>query len=73
MVLLAADVAENTLKKVTQACGKIPVPCLKVSDRQALESALGKDNCTVVGLSVRAHINTIQRLVPMLQGLKGLQ
>lgn len=72
-VLVAADVAENTLKKVTLACEKASVPCLKVCDRSALESALGKDNCTVIGLAVRANINTIQRLVPMLHGLKGLQ
>ena len=72
-VLLAADSAENTVKKMTIATDNTHKQMAKACTRMQLEAALGKGNCTVVGLSSRANINEIKRLVPLWQGLKGLQ
>ena len=71
-ILVAEDIAANTLKKVTLACENVEAKWLKVCSRAQLESALGKENCTVIGLSARANINQIMRLIPIWQGLKGL-
>lgn len=72
-LLVAADAAQNTAKKVTLACEKTHAKCLTVCERSLLEGALGKDNCTVIGLSSRANINEVHRLATLWHGLKGLQ
>lgn len=72
-LLVAVDAAANTMKKVTLASEKMQAKCLTVCPRTQLESALGKDNCTVIGLSTRANINEVHRLATLWHGLKGLQ
>lgn len=72
-LLIAVDAAANTMKKVTLACENAHAKCLTVCERSLLEGALGKDNCTVIGLSSRANINEVHRLATLWHGLKGLQ
>lgn len=71
-ILVAEDIAQNTLKKVTHAAENVELPLFTVCRRDLLEQALGKGNCTVVGLHKRANVNEFRRLLQLWQGLKGL-
>lgn len=51
LVIVAEDVSENTLKKLSDKCNTYQVPLLKYGDRNELGASIGKETRAVLAVT----------------------